>query len=147
MDKQCSDIRDLMSGYLDEELSDDEAERFASHLAGCDSCRSELEEMSMLVSASSVLSAEVLPDEVWDQFLLNVYNRTERQTGWIVFTVGTFLLLAWGIYEMVVLDWAGPLVKFSTGLAVLGVTILFVSVLRERLAIHKLDRYSSDIHR
>lgn len=147
MDNPCDKIRDLMSGYLDSELDDADTERMEAHLEQCESCRTDFEEMTLLVSASASLSVELPPDEVWDQFLQNVYNRTERQTGWIAFITGVFALLAWGIYEMVILDWAEPIVKVATGIALIGLTILFVSVLRQRLAIRKSDRYSADIHR
>jgi anti-sigma factor RsiW len=147
MDNPCDEIRDLMSGYLDNELDQNKTERMEAHLEQCESCRTEFEEMTLLVSASSSLSVELPPDEVWDQFMLNVYNRTERQIGWIAFITGTFALLAWGIFEMIVLDWATPLVKSATGIALIGITILFISILRQRLAIRKSDRYSQHIRR
>ncbi len=147
MDNPCDKIRDLMSGYLDNELDKTDTEHMETHLEQCESCRNDFEEMTLLVSASQTLSVELPPDEVWDQFILNVYNRTERQTGWFAFITGVFALLSWGIVEMIILDWADPIVKGATGIALVGVTILFVSVLRQRLAIRKSDRYSADIHR
>ena len=147
MDKTCDEIRQLMSGFLDSELDDADTGRMNAHLAECESCRTEFEEMTLLVSASSSLSVELPPEEVWDEFLKNVYNRTERQTGWIAFIVGTFSLLGWGLYEMFMLDWAEPIVKISTCIATIGVTILFISVLRQRISVHKSDRYSASIHR
>ncbi len=147
MDNPCEEVHHLMSGYLDSELDDADTERMEVHLAKCEKCRTEFEEMTLLVSASSTLSVELPPDEVWDQFLENIYNRTERQTGWIAFIIGISALVAWGIYEMIILDWAQPLVKGATAIALIGLLILFISVLRQRLAIHKSDRYSSDVHR
>lgn len=147
MDNPCPEMHDLMSGYLDGELDDADTERIETHLEQCQTCRTEFEGLKQLVSASSTLTVDLPPDEVWDDFLKNVYNRTERQTGWIAFIIGTFTLLIWGIYEMVVLDWATPLVKIATTIALIGITILFISILRQRLAIHKKDRYSKNIHR
>lgn len=147
MDNPCDKTRDLMSGYLDSELDDDDTECMEAHLAECETCRTEFEDMTFLVSASDSLSVELPSEEVWDEFLQNVYNRTERQTGWIAFIIGTFVLLAWGIYEMAITEWAEPIVKLSTALACIGVTVLFLSVLRERLSNRKLDRYSSNVHR
>lgn len=147
MDNPCEEIHDLMSGYLDDELDKAGIERLETHLTQCEKCRAEFDEMTLVVSASSRLSVELPPDEVWDTFLQNVYNRTERQTGWIAFIVGVVALTGWGIYEMIVLDWAEPIVKISTALALVGIVILFVSVLRQRLVTRKSDRYSVDIDR
>jgi predicted anti-sigma-YlaC factor YlaD len=146
MDTPCEKTHDLMSGYLDEELDEVDTEGMEVHLAQCETCRAEFEEMTLLISASDTLSVELPPEEVWDEFLQNVYNRTERQTGWIAFIIGTTILLAWGIFEMFITDWAEPVVKFFTALALIGITILFISVLRQRLVNRKTDRYSSDIH-
>ena len=38
----CHDYKDLMMGYLDNELSDEQKRRFEEHLAGCSECKDEL---------------------------------------------------------------------------------------------------------
>lgn len=49
-----------LAGYLAGSLQPGEAERFASHLRGCDRCRSELEELRPL--AAALEGSEPLPD-------------------------------------------------------------------------------------
>jgi len=44
----CNDYKDLLMGYLDNELSDEQRQRFEEHLAGCPECASELEEFRKL---------------------------------------------------------------------------------------------------
>lgn len=81
MDKTKDEMRMLMSGYLDDELEPDERTRFERYLEEHSDFKRELEEMEVLVGAVSEMRPEPLPDEVWDTFLDNVYNRLERRTG------------------------------------------------------------------
>lgn len=146
MSETCDEIRDLMSGHLDEELSDAQSAIMQAHLNGCASCRQELEEMTALVSASSELSVDLPPEEVWDDFLGQVYARMERRLGWFLFWLGCAGLIGLGLYTMVITEWESPVAKLATEVMLVGLVILFASVARQRWAIKKTDRYSRDIH-
>jgi anti-sigma factor RsiW len=45
---KCSRIRNMISPYVDEELTPDEKKAFASHVQSCPACREELEEVQSL---------------------------------------------------------------------------------------------------
>jgi hypothetical protein len=40
-------------------------------------------------------------NEVWDNYWMNVYNRTERKIAWIFFLAGALILVAFGAYNFV----------------------------------------------
>jgi len=108
----------------------------------------ELDTMRMLFcGTSAAFGAEDLPEEQWDAFLENVYNRLERKTGWVVFVFGVLALTLFGSYVFVMEPWTSALVKLLLATPVVGFAILFVSVLRQRLENLKTDRYSREIHR
>ena len=44
----CHDYKDLLMGYLDNELSNEQRNRFEEHLAGCPECAGELKEFRKL---------------------------------------------------------------------------------------------------
>lgn len=147
MDEAKAEMRTLMSGYLDGELEPDEQTRFELYIEEHSEFRRELEEMEMLVSAASDMEAETLPDDVWDTFLENVYNRLERRTGWTLLILGVASLAGLGLYWFVVAPWASLEMKIFAALPVGGLFILFGSVLRERLFMLKTDKYSRDVKR
>lgn len=144
---QCEDIQTLISGQIDGELSPGEAARLDAHLATCADCRAEYENMTALSAAASNLKVPLPPDEVWDSFLDNVYNRVERKLGWIVFLLGAIALVGYGLYEAAVLPWASLPVKIMVTVAGAGLLLLLVSALRQRVAVLKSDRYSRDVIR
>ncbi len=103
--------------------------------------------MKTLVAATDELGIEPPPEEVWDTFLEGVYNRAERQTGWFVFIVGAVALAAFGVYLFVVEPWASAALKLLIATPIVGLLIVFISVLRQRLFVAKTDRYSREIKR
>ena len=147
MRESCETIQTLISGCLDGELSPGDQARLEEHLASCEVCRKEFERMKTLVAATDELGIEPPPEEVWDTFLEGVYNRAERQTGWFVFIVGAVALAAFGVYLFVVEPWASAALKLLIATPIVGLLIVFISVLRQRLFVAKTDRYSREIKR
>ena len=88
MKEDCTDIQELLSGFLDGELDEAQQSRVDSHLSECPACRDELEKMKLLVAVTSSIRIEDPPEEVWDTFLDNVYNNLERRTGWLIAIAG-----------------------------------------------------------
>jgi len=64
MDKQlknCAEIRNYFSEYIDHEASPDVCRMIESHISECESCRQELEEMKRFSGAFSEMELEALP--------------------------------------------------------------------------------------
>lgn len=140
-------MRAMISGYLDGELEPDERARFDRYREQHPEFQREIDEMRSVVEAADAFEPAPLPDEEWDAFLDNVYNRLERRTGWTLTIIGAVALLMIALYFVVVIPWAPGYVKLGVELALLGLGILFISVLRQRLFMMKTDRYSRDIKR
>ncbi|MCH7910164.1 MAG: zf-HC2 domain-containing protein [Candidatus Hydrogenedentes bacterium] len=147
MSPNCDEIQAKLSGYLDGELDADESARIAAHLKDCPECAREHESMREVIGAASALRVAEPPEEVWDTFLDNVYNRLERRTGWAIFTLGMVLVSGLAMYEFVVLEWASTPVKIICSIPLLGLVILFINVIRQRRLVAKTDRYSRDVRR
>ena len=146
----CHDYKDLMMGYLDNELSDEQRRQFEEHLAGCPECAGELEEFRKLKAITDEVTLAEPEDRIWQDYWNGIYNRIERGFGWIVFSVAAILLVIYGGFRAIEELIKDPNVEMTlkVGLLVLiaGLAILFVSVLRERLYFWKKDRFK-DVRR
>ncbi len=147
MEEKCESYQVLMSGELDGELEPADRQTLQAHLDECAACRDEFEQMRQLVTATSQLCVEPPPEEVWDTFLDGVYNRLERRAGWWVFIVGLVVLGVTGVYLFLTEPWGTAFMKVACAAPVIGLAILFISVLRQRLSDAKTDRYSKEIKR
>jgi anti-sigma factor RsiW len=138
----------LISGYLDGELTPDQAVRLEQIIAESPACQEEFETMKRLVyGTNAACCPSEPPDEVWDTFLDNVYNRAERRLGWLVLIAGTIALSGYGLYLYFAEPWTSAAVKLLIAAPVLGLVMLFINVLRQRLRAAKHDRYSREVHR
>ena len=146
----CNNYKDLMMGYLDDELSDEQRIKFKEHLTDCSDCRQELEEFKKLKAITDDVTLMEPEDKIWQQYWGNIYNRLERGIGWILFGISAILLLIYGGFKMIEEIVNDPTIGLGlkAGLIVLiaGLAILFVSVARERLHFWSKDRYK-DVRR
>ena len=141
----CPEYKDLMMGHLDDELDDQQREKFEAHLKDCSGCSGELAEFKKLKDITDEVTLVEPEDRIWQQYWSNVYNRAERGIGWIVFSVSAILLIIYFgfklIEEIIVDSTVGMILKVGLLALIAGTAILFVSVLRERLYFWKKDRY------
>ncbi len=146
----CNNYKDLMMGYLDDELSDEQRTTFQEHLTDCSDCRQELEEFKKLKAITDDVTLMQPEDKIWQQYWGNIYNRLERGIGWILFGISAILLLIYGGFKMIEEIVIDPTIGFGlkAGLIALivGLAILFVSAARERLHFWSKDRYK-DVRR
>lgn len=141
----CHDYKDLMMGYLDNELNDEQRRRFEEHLAGCGECSNELKQFKHLKAITDEVTMVEPEDKLWQDYWSGVYNRIERSAGWIIFSVSGILLAIYGgfklIEDIIQDDTVGMLLKAGLIVFIVGLAILFISVLRERIYFWGKDRY------
>ena len=141
----CHDYKDIMMGYLDNELSNEQRRQFEEHLTGCSECKAELKEFRKLKAITDEVTLVEPEDKIWQDYWGGVYNRIERSVGWIAFSVAAILLAIYGgfklIEEIITDSTVGILLKAGLLALIAGLAILLVSVFRERLHFWQKDRY------
>ena len=146
----CHNYKNLMMGYLDDELEHEQKKAFEEHLASCPECKSELEEFKRLKQITDEVSLIEPEEQIWQQYWSSVYNRIERGAGWILFSLAAILLLIYGgfkaIEEIIKDPTVDIILKAGLLALIIGMAILLVSVLREKLYFRKKDRYK-DVRR
>jgi predicted anti-sigma-YlaC factor YlaD len=146
----CQDYKDSMMAYLDNELNAEQKKAFEAHLASCPTCTRELEEFKSLKRITDDVELAEPEDRLWQQYWGGVYNRIERGIGWAVFSVAGILLVIYcgfkGIEGVVKDPTVSTLLKVGLLALLVGLAILFVSVVRERIFFWSKDRYK-DVRR
>ena len=146
----CAEYKDLLMGYLDNELANGQREQLERHLAECKDCWEELEEFKKLKTITDDMELAEPEDKLWEDYWGGIYNRIERGIGWILFSIAAIVLLIYGgfraIEEMVKDPTVDIILKVGLLVLIAGLAVLFVSVLRERLYFRKKDRYK-DVRR
>jgi len=142
----CEDkYKILMSGYIDGELNSSEKTDFENHLKSCTLCFKEMETFHKLKEVTGAMKYADIPEHIWDGYWKSLYRRMELGLGWILVSIATVILLAFGLYEITRNFFLNPeppiLLKIAVGTGGLGFIVLLVSVVRERLFAFNRDRY------
>ena len=151
MDSSHDRYKQLLMALLDGELAPAERAELETHLADCRECRAELDGFRRLKEVTDMVRFEEPDDAVWASYWHGIYNRLERGLGWILLSLGAIVLLAYGTFRLVEGLFADPtvalLVKVGVGAGLLGIVVLVVSLVRERLFGLRSDRYSREVRR
>lgn len=141
----CDEYKRLLMAYIDEEISDGDRLRLEEHLRGCAECRAELDGFRHLKEVTDDMKFNFPEERLWATYWSGVYNRLERGVAWVLLSLGTIILVVYGIYELIELvvgDMRLPWpVKLGAVFLLAGIVALFVSTVRERIFAMKSDRY------
>ncbi|MDJ0925868.1 MAG: zf-HC2 domain-containing protein [Acidimicrobiia bacterium] len=131
----------LLSGYLDGELTQGDAQRVRLHLEGCAACVSTMEQLSTLRETTMNTEFQIPEDTQWDETPRGALSRLFHNFGWLIAAGWVVGLVAYVIWQMATgsesVQWEGVL-GFALLLA-LGLIVL--SALLDRLKTRKNDPY------
>ncbi|MBN2009162.1 hypothetical protein JW960_07435 [candidate division KSB1 bacterium] len=135
----------LMMGALDNELSFSEKQEFEKLINEYAEFRTDWQEYKQLKEVTQSMKLKSPPDEVWDNYWMNVYNRIERGIAWIVFSIGAVILITYGLFKTVESIIADSQIETIIKIGIIallgGLVLLVVSVFREKLRIRISDPY------
>jgi methionine salvage enolase-phosphatase E1 len=138
-------LREMLAGYVDDELSDEQKKAFEKELANNAELRAELDKFRKLKEVTGMVQYADLPLAVWESYWSSLYRKLERGIGWILFSVGAVILLLFGLYVGLRDLYIDPNVSLWVKIGVTGVgaglIILLVSFVRERLFAYRRERY------
>ena len=139
------EIKKLIALYHEGELTPEEKAQVEEHIRKCGACRREFEEMKDLEDIMEGMNLKPPPKEAWNNYWNSIYNRLERQAGWIFLSIGAIIFLFYGGYKLIqgiIQDPGLPLLLKVGILAFLGgIAVLLVSLAREQIFVHKRERY------
>lgn len=142
----CDDVTVQLSAYLDDELTQQQAQRIGQHLKQCRRCNAMYEELAAqrddlkhaLLQTPEAIELRKLEQEPGVRGLALL--------GWAIFIFAVLLLAALVSWQFIAsLQAASGIVlwiQIASALIYVGLFVLFLSVLRQRLIARKTDKYN-----
>lgn len=137
----CDEIEKLLILYIDEEISKDERKAVETHISSCSHCNTMMNQYLKLKRTSSEISFTKPSDETMDGYWAQVSSRLSRGGGWIFLIIGSIILALYAIYRFTIDPSIHSFIKVTIAAIVIGIVLLFISVLIERIRDLKTDRY------
>lgn len=142
---KCDELALKIMALVDDELTDIEKKQIQEHMASCNKCSDEYASLKKLKGVTGEMKMKKLPEFYWDEYWNHIYNRIERGISWLFISVGTIIILSFVLWEvlreLIANELINPLLKGGIFITLIGVVILLVSIIREKIMVRKVDKY------
>lgn len=141
----CEGMKFKIMAYLDDELPNSEINTVKQHLEECPDCGKKYESLNKIKEITGEMKFKKLPEMYWDEYWSHVYNKIERGFSWIFISIGAIIILsfaAWNALTILINDsQMSTFLKTGIFIFIIGMVVLLVSILREKLMVKKVDKY------
>ncbi|NOX70624.1 MAG: hypothetical protein GXP15_15640 [Gammaproteobacteria bacterium] len=139
--KNNGHVAELLSGYVDGELTQQQQQRVDVHCADCGQCRNDLVELSALRDNIGKAGFSGFNQDVWREMMNDTTVNTTRGIGWLLLIGGVLIAMGIGVVGFLFGSSTGIGEKLLVSVIYGGLALLFFSVLRQRLIERKTDKY------
>jgi hypothetical protein len=131
----------LLSGYIDGELTQQQAQKVRLHCDDCPDCAEQLQQLEKLRLEVGKTRLSPLGEDTWREHMNEPTVEATRGIGWILFILGVLGLSGIAVYEFVIDKGIETHIKVIASLVWIGLGVLLFSVLRQRLIERKSDKF------
>jgi len=137
----CQDIEIQISGYLDGELTQQQAQQVRVHIDSCEHCKKIYQDLKELKSQIGSLEYKDSDVEMLDKLESDLTSTVTRRGGMALLILGFCICVGFSLLMFFTASDVPFVVKLFYGLFIFGGLALFVSVLRQRMMTYKNDKY------
>jgi hypothetical protein len=139
-DPELTEAQRLLTAFVDGEITASDRQRFDALLTQDPDLAAQVAEHQQLGNLSRSLQLMQPSDVEVRRFWAKFYNRGEWRLGWCLLIGGSFLLLGYALYELMLsqLSWVP---KAGTTAVLIGGGILLWNSVRLKLRTSRFDRY------
>lgn len=140
--KLCEKTQTLISGYIDQELTQQERQLVQVHIDSCESCKTIHADLLAIKKSMGQLQYPECEEKQVDKILNDSTTKNLSIAGWMLIIIPLAILFALHIYTIFSVG-NFRFFSFKTLFILLeaGLLFLFISVVRQRLIARKTDKY------
>lgn len=135
----------LMEKHFDATVAENEEKEFKELILNNPGLNEEFEDQKRIKEVLNKMKLKNPSSEVWDSYWLGVYRKLERGFAWITISIGLIIVAGFAVISSLsafLEDTSTPLiVKWGIGILSVGVVILLISLIREKIFTSKGDKY------
>jgi len=135
-------VGDLLSGFIDGELTQQQRQLVTLHCDNCDECRENLAGLSELRERVGTARLSEVGEDQWRESMNDSTVELTRGIGWLLFIAGLLIVVGIGVGVFIF----NPDIPVGMKLLMIaiygGLALLLISVWRQRLIESKTDKYN-----
>jgi len=137
----CDVVQEKLSAYLDGELTQQEGQKVDVHLRECDRCHRVFEDFRRLRADIKDLEYPEPSEAEWSNVMAGFTFKATRGLGWLLWIGAALVLVGYGIYAFATDETVKAFERVAVLALLLGVVLVFLTVLAERLKSYGHDKY------
>ncbi len=137
----CCQFNERLSGYIDNELTQQEQQQIAHHLKQCDECKQQVKEMKAMQSMLREAKLPTLEQDRITAILEDKPSNAFQNIGWVLLMSGIAMLACFVLIEFIVSPSIPTFNKVVISLICGGIIGLFLGVARQQFIAKKTDKY------
>lgn len=134
-------VGELLSGYIDGELTQQQRQLVSLHCEDCNDCRELLSGLREMREKIGKARLSEVGEDKWRETMNDNTVKTTRQIGWLMFIAGLLAIAGIGVFGFLFSNEVSFGMKLIVFAVYGGLAILLISVLRQRLIERKTDKY------
>lgn len=138
---QCEQINELLSGYVDNELTQQQSQKVALHVEHCERCRATLNQLEQLKAAIKGSDMPELEQHRIDALMNDPTSKLMENAGWSALIIGLTISFMFALLAFFTSDSIGLGEKLLSSLIWGGLAGVFVAVVRQQVIARKTDKY------
>ena len=139
----CDKTQELISGYIDHELNQQDRQRVRVHIESCDQCRAVYDDLLAIKQEMGNLQYPECEEAQLDKIMKEPVANGMAIVGWIILIIGFVGFMVWQLFTFYTEPSVPLWVKAGVFLIEAGVLLLLGSVLRQRIIALKTDKYKN----
>ncbi|NVJ51565.1 MAG: zf-HC2 domain-containing protein [Gammaproteobacteria bacterium] len=141
MQHNCEQVETLISGYIDDELTQQQSQQVFIHIESCAKCQALYQELKQIQSGLAAMEQATMKDSEIQQLMSDKWATTSGALGWLLLIGSVSLIVGFIVVQFFANDQLSLAMKLFISAPIAGVLFLLLSVLRQRLIARKNDRY------
>jgi hypothetical protein len=141
----CEEMTLHMMALLDGELDKEKINDVLEHLETCKKCSDDYASIKKVKEITNKMKFKKLPEFYWDDYWNHIYNRIERGLSWIFVSFGAIIIVCFAVWKFMdnlfALQNIHPLLRTGIFIFLIGIIILIISILREKIMVRRVDKY------
>ena len=137
----CDKVEEKLSGYLDNELTQQDNQFVTVHIQSCENCQKTYSDLLDMQSEIREIKTDGGEEAALEKIMNDLSSKQSQQWGWVLIIIAAAIVIAVSVFQFIFNNGNSLYENIIIILFGVGGLLLFVSVIKQRIIAAKSDKY------